>query len=283
MKKHFLIFTLLLAIFLQTGCSYGIMQGFYRKMPVEDRAQQLLQITPPFTIPSDQNYSFIVIGDLHFGAPKKADTQAFINQIAEMDPRPTFCISVGDATERGVEKEYDDYIEIIVQPLEDLGIQTFNIVGNHDLYNHGWDYYARTCYPYTSFYKFVINDLSYYFIDTASGNLSKPQMPIFKEAIENDPNRKIICSHVPLYAEDVTYFVMQDTQERNELISLFEKNNVEYYIGGHFHFFRLTTYNNFQEINIPAFLDLGGWGVFNVNQTKQTITFEPLLHQISAS
>lgn len=265
------------------SCSYGIMQGFYRKNPVEVRASQLKEITPSLNITENGEYCFIVTADLHFGAKQKADLDTFFKTISEMKLRPSFMINLGDIAEHGYKNEYEEFVEKLVTPLEDLGIKTFNVTGNHDLFNSGWDNFTQLSYPYTSFYKFEINDISYYFLDSASGNLSKPQITILSESLQNDTNKKMIFTHFPLYGEDIMYFAIQDTQERNELISLFEKSNVSFYACGHDHRYRKSDFTNFTEVCVPAFLEFGGWVVFTVNQKDGSITFEPLLHQISAS
>lgn len=262
-----------------TGCRFGLEQVFYRKMPVEDRASELTVIEPEGNAGAKSEYSFVIISDVHYGAVKKPKDQEFVSFIADMETRPDFCISLGDIAEFGAEEDYTGFCDGIVEPLEELGIKTYNIVGNHDLYNNGWEHFTKYCYPYTSFYKFVIGDISYYFLDSASGNLSKPQFTALKKAFKDDSNKKFVFSHIPLYAEDTTYFVMQDSQERNELISLFEKNNVMYYIGGHIHYYRYTAFDSFQELNIPAFNAQSGWTIFTVDTEKETVSFQTWLEQ----
>lgn len=275
MKKLFLLIqtTIILIILSTTSCKFGLKQVFYRPNPVEERSATIKEIIPEIDVSSKDIYSFLILADIHFGSAEKQDVQALLDFLCTTEPFPDFCFSLGDITDHGLEEEYVEYNNELVQKLEEMGIKCLNVVGNHDLFNSGWVNFEQYCYPYTSFYKFTLDNLSYYVLDSASGNLSKPQFDALEKAFNNDSNEKIALAHIPLYAEDAVYFVIQDTQERNEILSLFAQNNVKLFIGAHIHDFLVTKYeNDMIEVNVPSLLEQKGWTIFTVDKTKNTIT-----------
>lgn len=282
MKKTLYITAIIIfSVIIFSSCSYGIKEIIYRKAPsVEERAKELSTIDSEMDFSQKDKYTFLVISDVHYGAKKASIENKFLDFLSNLPELPDFCICLGDIAEHGLEEEYITYNEKLIQPLEELGIKTYNTVGNHDLYNSGWYNYIKYNYPYTSFYKFEIDGLSYYFLDSASCNLSKPQINQLKSAFEDDNNPKFAFTHVGLYSDDTTYFIMQDSQERNELISLFEKNNMKLFVCGHIHYYAETKFDNMQEINIPAFLDQEGWTLFTVDKTDNTYTYKNWIYGV---
>ncbi len=261
-----------------TSCKYGIHEGFYRSNPVEKRSAKLTTLDAcehGVNISEQEVYSFLVISDVHFGAPDKRFDEAFIEQVISDNttPLPSFCICLGDVAEHGLESEYADFNATIADGLWKYGIKTFCVVGNHDLYNSGWENYVVYNFPYSSSYKMEVGDLSFYFIDSASGTLGYPQIENLKTSFATDSKRKMIFSHVPLYADDTLYFVMQDSEERNDLITLFAENNVSYFSGGHIHKTLSTDFGSFVENNVPAYLDQKGWAIYTVNQSSGQIDY----------
>lgn len=267
------LFSLFTATILFTSCSYGLKEVFKRDFPVEERASELLEIDTGLDLSQKEKYSFVVISDVHYGAKKASIEEKFLNFISDLPERPDFCLCLGDIAEHGLEEEYIAFNEKLVKPLEELGLKTFNVAGNHDLYNTGWNNYTKYNYPNTSFYKFELEGTSFYFLDSASCNLSKPQFAQLEKAFEKDKNQKFSFAHVGLYADDTTYFIMQDTQERNELISLFEKNNMKLFVCGHIHYYAETQYDNLKEITVPAFLEQEGWTIFTVDKADNSYTY----------
>lgn len=258
------------------SCAYGIQEGFKREMPVEKRATELKDLGG-ITIANPDDFSFILISDVHFGAKLERHDDAFLKAVSQLSKRPDFCVVLGDVAEHGLEEEYVEFNTVVVQGLEKLGIKTYCTVGNHDLYNSGWESYAAHNYPYTSFYKANGGGCSFYFIDSASCTVGEPQFNALQNSFKADDAPKFIFTHVPLHADDTKYFVMQDTDERNELISLFAQNNVKFYYAGHIHYVRDTDFGAFVEKNVPAYLAQKGFELCTVKRDSElVITNEPV-------
>ena len=278
MKKYFYLLILITPLFV--SCKYGLQQFLYRSNSIEKRIEPLQKIefadeSLKNTITND-DYSFIVISDTHFGSKVQKNTQDFFNKINDLPEKPLFCFSLGDMTETGSEEYYKDYLDKIENPLNNMNIKVFNIVGNHDLYNDGYECFKKYSYPFNSFYYFETGAFDFYFIDTGSGTLGNNQFNQLEQSLKSKNKYKIIFSHYAIYADDDFYFILQDTDERNRLINLCATTNVKYFVDGHVHTSNYSDYGKFEEQNIPACFEFRQFAYCNVIQTAgdPKITFE---------
>lgn len=283
MKKR--ILALISSAAILTGCSYGLQEALTREPYVESRAKTLTKINISEKVTdagaileiNSGLYDVLVITDIHIGAPtiKSDETkniEAFFAKVDSLPKKPAFCIALGDFADHGEDSEYKKYNEKIVEELNSRGIATFNAVGNHDLYNSGWSGYKKFCYPSTSFYKFVTktgsgNELSWYFLDSASCSMGISQRRKMLEAFKFDMNKKVIATHVPLYADGKFYFAFQDTKERNNLINDFATNNTLVYVTGHTHERHYSDLGGFKEENVDALFYNKTFSVMHMDQT----------------
>lgn len=188
------------------------------------------------TQPSD--FSFLLITDPHFIRPDKGTyyaTDAFFRWLEHKKDSLEFAINLGDVTDDSLESEFKTYQEFTEKLKNTYDLPCFSVVGNHDNRKAGpdlWNKYVQTP-PY---YRFVHKEISFYMLDSSSRTLGKRQMEYLKAAIAEDPNKKLFCSHIPLYGKaDLFYFAMSDTQERNLIIKLMMENDVGMYLSGHHH------------------------------------------------
>ncbi|MGP1587042.1 MAG: metallophosphoesterase family protein [Treponemataceae bacterium] len=280
-KKTFILKFFLLICFANIfySCGYKFNEILWRPNPVEERANSIKTLPQITALPT--KYTVLVISDTHIGAEnlkkneKKPRRDAeFLAKIAAMTPRPQFCVALGDLVEHGYEEEYKNYDRILVKGLETLGIKTYNVLGNHDLYCSGWQHFKSYCYPHASFYKFQTTNFSWYALDSASGTLGEFQLQTMKNAFEKDPLPKIVMMHIPVHAGDRFYFVMQETNERNILISEFVKHNVKLVIDGHTHRNLKSNLGLFQEKNFPALYASSAFGLLFIDETNKTVKYE---------
>lgn len=214
-------------------------------------------------------FSFIVITDTHFGSEKKSHDcdSRFIEKLDEMfqnqdeSLRPRFIVCNGDVSDSGRVWQYDLYNEfcskIKTVAYDRLGVQDFKIytvAGNHDLYNHGFDNWKRNVYPYEPAYRFSVNDFTFYFVDTANGTLGYDQLKEFESLIADDSNYKICFTHYPFYAGGQFLFTIQNTMERNRVLTDFARNNFRLVFEGHTHIDARYDFGVFSERLIPSYL-----------------------------
>lgn len=263
---------------------YGIEEFLYRENHIDKRAQDLLELKDDEkpTLPEIKKYSVLITTDLHYGADnhpnkerKDDDFFAAISKLKDEGNLPLFCVCLGDIAEHGYDSEHKRYKAEFVDRLEsEFGIKTYTVVGNHDLYNSGWYPYSKYIFPGTSFYHFKTETFSWYFIDNASGTFGNHQYQALSTALSNDKSKKLVFTHVPLYCSGHFYFTMQNSAERNKVISLFGKNNVKGVFCGHTHFNDESDLGNFTEYTTGGFLEDHEYSILHVDEENGTFKME---------
>jgi Icc protein len=268
-------FYLLVIIFLITSCKYFSGDAFGRGDNVTTRASDLTVISKPSAIASKSTYSFLVVTDLHFGGDFTRHEDELYKWIKNKssDERPSFCICLGDIADHGYSSEVDSYNKFVSYLDTEFSMKTYTVVGNHDLYNSGWQYFKDNIYPNTSCYRFETDKYSYYFLDNASGTFGKKQYDNLTTQMANDSKEKIVSFHIPLYTETYEYFLMQNEVERNRFITLFASNNVKLVLSGHTHYNLPYDIGPFYIYNVPA-LKYASFLVVHVDETNQNLTWE---------
>ena len=232
-----------------------------------------------------KKFTVLIMTDVHFGGENMGNNgprQEYVllewlktyreQMIAQGTPElyPSFAICLGDVAEHGYEEEFIKYQAFTTLMNSDTygNILTFNVVGNHDLYNSGWNSYVKHCYPHTSLYKFRTDSITWYFADSASGSMGDSQLEtISRDMKYNEKGRKkLFFTHIPVYAGGLFYFVMQNTEERNRLISMLGDEDAIAIIDGHTHK-EITSDLGFKEWNMPGFLEKRGIGLLFVDET----------------
>ncbi|MCK9170608.1 MAG: metallophosphoesterase [Treponema sp.] len=260
-----------------SSCAYGINNFFGREDSVRTRAESLKQVDIPSALSaSDGSYTVAVITDVHFGADKSRNVDnAFLSWLDGLygtSDFPKFVLCLGDVAEHGYKNEMNDY-NAFCDKIREYNIEVFSVLGNHDLYNSGWQYWKNIVRPETSFYHFKTNNFSWYFLDTGNGTLGSHQYSVLIDALESDSAPKVVCMHYPLYAQGHFYYCLQDSIERNLLIAYFADNNVKLVLVGHTHQYNYTDMG-FIEYNVPGFLEKGQWALVKVDESAGTVTPE---------
>ncbi|MCR5763168.1 MAG: metallophosphoesterase [Treponema sp.] len=263
------------------SCSYGFQKFLDHGESVEERLCDLTDITAASV--SGSPYSFLIITDVHFGNSKSRRDDDFINVLQSkindgtISPAPSFAVCLGDIADHGKRSEYEQYNNFASRIEGIIGGKVYNVVGNHDLYNNGWDEYEELIYPYVNFYRFSIGSISYYFLDTGSGSMGKPQFNSFKSAMANDSNYKIVCTHYPAYGTSdffASYYSLQNTLEADQVLTLLKESNVIAYLSGHMHAEHHTNFGSFTEYVVPAFLSNEKFAVMTVNESSHSASYE---------
>ena len=269
-----------LACLLFTSCEYDLQNAFYRSEDTDSRAQTCLTLSDSDSPhPASDVYTVALFSDIHFGGKDSRHEQDFLNWLQESKNNgtaPAFCICVGDIAEHGYKKEFLEYNEFVKQVEAIIGNgKVYNVLGNHDLYNNGWDNYKENIFPYSSFYTFKTKNFSWYCIDSASGTLGKKQFKKVEELFKNDPSPKIVLTHIPAYSNPMNYmgyFSFQNTYEADMLLSLYEKSNVKMAISGHIHQSYKNYFHSFQELTVSSITESNRWTVITIDETNATIS-----------
>lgn len=273
-----------------TGCKFGFHEMFWRPHPVDERSREVVKLTGsefPFTnISMPSKYDCLILADIHFGNKKNPAWQkVFFTSLKNYRDTHTtpmlFCIILGDTSDHGFADEYDT-AKTFQQRIADtnrlsaygnIPMPIYNVVGNHDVYNSGWNLWKQSCYPHKSVYYFETKQLEWYFVDTASGTLGRPQFSDLKEKLWSSSKPKFIFTHYPLYGNGIVYFSLSDPRERAELISLFAQTNLKLYCSGHYHPGASYDYGSFKECSLKAFGRFGKYHILHVDESGEEPVF----------
>ncbi len=280
-----------LTLLLLSSCKpieLGLYKVFDHGPSVAERADRLEEVPAPEPVFYGNRFAFLVTSDVHFGNDDPSYTpredEEFYDELrALMKNRkvpPSFAICLGDVVENGNKREeFQDYADWCkeVENILGTGNKVYTTVGNHDIYNDGWEYFEEYVYPYTGFFHFKAGGFSFYFLDTGSSSLGKKQYERFEEAMEEDERPKIVSTHVPVYGTSAflqNYYSMQNTEESSQLITLCADNNVKLYLSGHMHTKHENDLGSFDEIVMPCYAVYHEFAIVTVDRESQSITWD---------
>lgn len=288
MKK--VLFVLLFA-FLLASCKYGFYLGLFDEDDVDERTSSLKKLSD-LSFDADV-FSFVIVSDVHFGSGASRDNAAFFEwyknalESAEIEKKPRFLVCLGDSADKGYKSEFEEYNEFLreIESMESSywgkSIKSLTILGNHDLYNNGWENWKAQVYPYTAYYSLVLNgksggSVSLFFLDSANGTLGVDQLESLESEICADVNPKIVFSHYPVYAGGNLLMTLQDTTERSLLLTWFSKNNVRYVFAGHAHKNYGFSHSSFREDVTASYVFNRYFRLVTVNTVTGNVSSELL-------
>jgi len=288
MKK--VLFVLLFA-FLLASCKYGFYLGLFDEDDVDERTSSLKKLSD-LSFDADV-FSFVIVSDVHFGSSASRDNAAFFEwyknalESAEIEKKPRFLVCLGDSADKGYKSEFEEYNEFLreIESMESSywgkSIKSLTILGNHDLYNNGWENWKSQVYPYTAYYSLVLNgksggSVSLFFLDSANGTLGVDQLESLESEISADVNPKIVFSHYPVYAGGNLLMTLQDTTERSLLLTWFSKNNVRYVFAGHAHKNYGFSHSSFREDVTASYVFNRYFRLVTVNTVTGNVSSELL-------
>ncbi len=275
-------------LFVSCG-DFGAYSLLFNEKDVESRFNKFADFSEKSlsldSLPS--KYTGLVITDIHFGSDKTRHDTDFFKWLADFYDRsddsmkPRFMVCLGDIAEHGWESEFRDYNQF-VQKVKDIAVEklhlataddfpSYTILGNHDLYNNGWEDWKNLVYPYNSSYYFDVGKFRFYALDTANGSIGNEQLEDFESLIKKDLRPKIVLSHYPIFSGGRHLFEIHDSYERNRLIADFAKNNVPLILEGHVHEYKDYSWGNFTESIVGSFLAYRKFAVVTMDETDGSV------------
>ncbi|WP_407426384.1 metallophosphoesterase family protein [Treponema sp.] len=261
-------------------------------------------------------YSFLVFSDSHFGSERQELDESKIldwlnswfqkyadGETKDLTKLPRFAVNLGDTADSGKEEQFKQYLffenkikkvagKYLYSETDETSdaqrqFQVWSILGNHDLYNDGAKYFEKLIFPYMSAYYFNFDadssdsysGFSFYFLDSANGSMGANQIEDFKKKLDSDSRPKIVFTHYPVYAGGSDKFmIIQDTMERNLLLTYFKNGSVKQVYEGHAHKNYGFDFNVFKEDVIGSIRFSGRdekqCAVVTVNEKAGTVSTE---------
>lgn len=259
LKAHWIVF-LSLSITVPSCFKDADFSGLVRSSaPVEERFSQSMEWNAhhPFTniIVTSEDYNLLVTADVHVGnAGTIHNYLKFIERGIKSDI--TAMVFAGDIS---TGKE-EDQITFKNQLPDQYVKPSFVIMGNHELYYDGWEYFYRLFGSST--YYFTIQTPSkqdlYICLDTGSGTLGKSQFGWLKNILDTrrkDFDKCVIVTHQNFFRDHHTGSTNPLTEELISLMDLFEKYQVNMVITGHDHRRALDELGNVTYVTMDALKD----------------------------
>jgi predicted phosphodiesterase len=216
MKKAFICF----AVVLLLSCANDIQKNFikeeiqkdfydsYTKESANERFienQNYPEVVKPNII-DENNYSFIVCSDFHYGVNEK---RMFFSEIENNKQNAEFCIITGDICNSSADNEWMLY----KKDKNNISIPVYATIGNHDVrYHRGANFLQSTN---RSVYSFEINNTLFIIVDSASQQYGDLQLQWIDNVLNNTTcQNKILFTH------------MDDVQSGIELLEICNNHSI---------------------------------------------------------
>lgn len=283
-----------------SSCEFGSPLYLHGGTAVDSRSREIkiLQNQDVPELPTKPSkYSFLILTDTHFGTEKterreKEFLQKFESLLSAQDElKPRFIINLGDTLNAGRDDEADFFNEVsqtwrekAKEILSADDFKIYSILGNHDLYNGGWQAWKEKIWPCVSYYKFFLDANSdgkgfwFYFLDSANGTLGASQLENLEKNLEANSAPKIIFCHYPPFVEQngQYHFALGNTMERNKLIAIFARHNIKFVFAGHAHEHSEHNFNKFMEVVIPSYVFKKEFALVTVDEVSEKVEYKIL-------
>lgn len=177
------------------------------------------------------NFSFLVISDLHYydGDEKYFEDISADNKYNDV----SFIVVCGDVAQSGLKHQYD----YLTEDLKNVNVPVYYVIGNHDLYNNGYEEWRNILGR--TVYEFKIGDNHFIFTDTANGTIGAEQRSWIIGALSasNSVNKFVFSHYSPTDKEFQSPTALSYPEDAYFLYDVLEKYGVKYYICGHLHFY----------------------------------------------
>ena len=217
---------------------------------VDERFSLSMSMESPYkdTLKNVYQYSFAFCGDPHM--QEEGDGGFPELDAAIRSDIISFVIFGGDLTFLGKADEYKNFMD----HANSLTVPSYPALGNHDLYNGGWESYWKGLGP--SVYSFCGGNARFVVIDSASGEIGEKQMEWIKAELKaNKQPLLFVVSHMPIYGGSHGIYEFPKSEDRDRLIELFEKYEVDYVLEGHYHGYVDIDINGVRYITSGSFSD----------------------------
>ncbi|HEY5910226.1 MAG TPA: metallophosphoesterase [Verrucomicrobiae bacterium] len=182
-------------------------------------------------------FRFIAINDTHFHTARCAAWfERVCASIRSHNPRPEFCLIVGDLVENGTQAELGPMRNF----LRSLGMDYFAVIGNHDYVSDTDRSAWNELFPDSLNYSFEHRGWQFVGLDSTQGRAwqqTRIQTPTLKWLDDRLPKMRpaaptVVFTHFPLGA-DVRYRPLN----ADEVLERFKDFNLVAVLDGHFHGF----------------------------------------------
>lgn len=226
----------LLTILTLSACEYLDGGSILGSLPVNERFDDRNNRTN-FSAPvvdASKPYNFAVISDTHYYKTNPEYFRKISEKVSEN--KISFIILLGDITQAGTAAQF----RMVKDDLNNLNIPYYPVIGNHDIYNNGYDNYKRVFGR--TVYSFDIGGTRFIFTDTANGLLGGGQKDWLTKRLKAHMRIKLVFTHYSPIDDDLQSFTATpEPEESASVIALNDKYDTNCFISGHLHNYRERT------------------------------------------
>lgn len=279
--KHSIYHVIIILAALVTSCDSLDVKGmfFSSGSHTEDRVADWLawndQHGPNIIENAPDNYRVFFCSDPHLNNDfSRLDT--YLHKVYT-DPMSLFCVVNGDIANEAGERPYRvlDSLTHCARPYNHIptpGEDTcFAVIGNHDIYFDCQQYYQQ--YFHTSTYSVEVRTLNgnkdlFVFLDSGNATFGKRQTEWLKELLQRNKEYRhiVVTTHTSLFRTTYNYSTTpaanMPQDEAYALFDLLDRNNVDLFVMGHFHYREEHQIGNVRYVMTN-----------NLNDTEETPTY----------
>ena len=232
-----------------TGCRSDIL-GLVRSTSLDERLKEqdnfhFLQ-AEDMTLSLGEEYSFIVLGDMHIENDKTYGLEK-IKDVIAADSSIKFAVFTGDITQNGNRQDIETFIDIA----RSFGIPCYPVIGNHDIYFNNWQHW-KTLIGSTR-YRINGTGTTLFILDSANAYFGKAQLDWLEREIKNTQGYVFVFTHSNLFTVNpVIIQQLTDTRERARISSILSGRCNIMFIG-HMHMGSEKKTGNVLYINVQGF------------------------------
>lgn len=175
-----------------------------------------VRFSAPSLLP-DEDYSFIVISDIHI--TNEQDAQRFAEIKTKLETNDKFIVITGDITQNGTKNQFKFFLNAV----SSIGIPCYPVIGNHDIYADRGKYWKELIG--STVYRLDSSDTSLFFLDNANGAFGYEQLEWFENEIKTAEKTTFVFTHENFFVDSSPPDIEQNTdiRERARVMALLKK------------------------------------------------------------
>ena len=239
-KRSFLLIIFLTCFILINSCHIDWLGAFYSSNIDERLAERdnFHFLTPAdFMLTLGSDYQFLVITDTHIEDGDTFGLEGIIGLIEAdkaNEDKIRFAVFLGDITQFGGDKDIGVFIDNITEPIRNLGVPCYPVIGNHDFYFSSWPSWRDKIG--STMYKVNSDTTTLFILDSGNAFFGKDQLDWLERELEKTTSDRVfVFTHNSLFINGpVDMQQVTDTRERARIVSIL-RNRCDIMFMGHSH------------------------------------------------
>jgi len=269
MVERFILCLISAAILCFSSCTvdlFGLFGSTDLSVRLKERNNFRYLRPEDMTLTLGDKYSFILLADTHIENGDTFGLEKIKNVIADENTAGSnikFAVIVGDITQCAYKEDIQKYIDTVGSLA--LGIPSYPVIGNHDIYLNNWknwkDLIGSTCYR--------INDsgnaATLFMLDSANGYFGNDQLNWLDNELKSAKGRVFVFTHFNFFVDSPSDIQqLTDTRERARVCAML-KGRCDTVFTGHLHYSVISKLGGVSYVSLEDFRDANAYCVVSVS------------------